>query len=268
MMQTVALYVALALYAVPIATAHGTITLPAMREPAGRAAWCPWCQGSLDRCNPSSTSSCAPPTPCLSGTPGTTIPSKYFGKWKDVLGPGGTPWIDGSDVGQQKNTSQQGPVPVWCPGDTVTTHTFVTADHNGVYRWESQLAAPGKETEKGFANFTSWKSVNQDADTDYYASDGTTLLSPGECYAPGKCRTWNPQCGHCRNDVFSKTTLTLPSNIPAGQTVLRWFWYGAMKTDGERVTGPEHSLFVNCKDIIVGTADQCQHRLSEPVGVV
>lgn len=38
---------------------------------------------------------------------------------------------------------------------------------------------------------------------------------------------------------------------------MRWFWYGAMKTDGERVNGPEHSLFVNCKDVVVGTPEQC-----------
>jgi hypothetical protein len=185
------------------------------------------------------------------------VAKQSFGKWKNLVGPDGTPWIDGSDMGQLKNESE-GAIPIWCPGDVVRTHTFVNADHNGVYRWESQLAAPGKETEKGFANFTSWNSVNQDPAADFYASDGTTKLSPGRCYAPGKCATWTPKCSHCRNNVFSNTTLTLPSNMPAGPTVLRWFWYGAMQIDGERVNGPERSLFVNCKDIVVGTAEQCQ----------
>ena len=39
--------------------------------------------------------------------------------------------------------------------------------------------------------------------------------------------------------------------MPAGETVLRWFWYGAMTTDGERVHGPERFLFVNCKEPLV-----------------
>jgi hypothetical protein len=112
-----------ALAVVPVVTSHGTITHPPMRQPVKGKEYCPWCQGSQNKCDPSASTACAPPTPCWGGIPGTTIPNKYFGKWKDAMGPEGTPWID------QHNTSQH--VPVWCPGDTITTHKFVTADHNG-----------------------------------------------------------------------------------------------------------------------------------------
>merc|ERR1711865_859935 len=74
--------------------------------------------------------------------------------------------------------------------------------------------------------------INMDPDTDYYASNGVTKLTPGKCYPPGKCAAWGASCSHCRNNVFSSTSLKLPSSMPAGQTVLRWFWYGAMTTAG------------------------------------
>jgi len=241
----------LALLSLEGADAHGTVTKPAMRYNPSKGRYCPWCQGSQTSCV-QDPEKCAPPTPCWGGIPGSQISKQFFGKWKNHVGPDGKPWIDGSEVEQTANS-----IPIWCPGDAISTHTFVNADHNGVYRWESQLASPGRETEQKFVNFTSWKSVNQDSDADFYASDGTTKLIPGKCYKPGKCAQWTPKCSHCRNKVFSNTTLTLPSNMPSGQTVLRWFWYGAMKTSGERVTGPEHSLFVNCKDIVVGTTEQC-----------
>jgi len=235
---------------VPAVTGHGTVSSPAMREnPSLRSLYSPWSQGGKNACDPTSTEKCSPPTPCWGDEPGTMIQRKDFGKRQDLLLPDGTPWV----------ATGNGSTPTWCPGDVVPIHTYVNADHNGVYRWESQLAAPGAETEKAFVNFTSWKSVNQDPDADFYASDGITKLAPGKCYKPGECETWAPTCPHCRNDVFSSTSLTVPSSMPAGETVLRWFWYGAMNTDGVRVHGPEHSLFVNCKDIIVGTPEQCSH---------
>ncbi len=73
-----------------------------------------------------------------------------FNDLKDLAAPDGTPWIDPATGG----------MPVWCPGQSIPLHTFVLADHNGVYRWESQLAAPGQETEGAFRNFTPWRSVN------------------------------------------------------------------------------------------------------------
>ena len=36
---------------------------------------------------------------------------------------------------------------MWCPGRTLPIRYYINADHNGVYRWESQLAAPGEEKE-------------------------------------------------------------------------------------------------------------------------
>lgn len=239
----------LSLALVSVVTGHGTVTRPAMREnPSMRTLYCPWCQGSREACDPTSTRKCSPPTPCWGAKPGTMILKKYFGKRKDVVMPDGTPWI----------ATGEGSIPTWCPGDVVPVHTFVNADHNGVYRWESQLASPGKETEKAFVNFTSWASINQDPNADFYAEDGKTKLTPGKCYKPGKCVDWSPHCAHCRNNAFFNTSLTIPSNMPAGETVLRWFWYGAMTTDGVRVHGPEHSLFVNCKDVVIGTAEQCR----------
>jgi len=232
------------------ADAHGTIAKPAMRYNPSKGTYCPWCQGSQSECS-KDPRKCAPPSPCWGGIPGSAIDRKFFGKWKDQVGPDGQPWVDGNDL------ELSGSVPIWCPGDVVPIHTFTKADHNGVYRWESQLAAPGRETESNFVNFTAWKSVNQDPDATFYASDGHTQLAPGRCYKPGKCTVWTPKCSHCRNDVFSKTVLTLPTTMPSGQTVLRWFWYGAMTTSGEHVQGPEHSLFVNCKDVVVGTPQQC-----------
>jgi len=64
---------------------------------------------------------------------------------------------------------------------------------------------------------------------------------------------------HCRDNSLAETTLTIPESMPAGQTVIRWLWYGAMKTDGTRVTGPEHSLFLNCFDVTIGTHEQCKN---------
>lgn len=245
---------------VSVVAAHGTVSQPAMREnPSLRTLYSPWSQGAKNACDPTSTKPCSPPTPCWGAKPGTMIQQKYFGERKDLTMPDGTPWI----------AAGNGSMPTWCPGDVVPIHIYVNADHNGVYRWESQLASPGREVEAAFANITSWKSVNQDPDTDFYASDGITKLTPGKCYKPGKCETWAPTCPHCRNDVFAKTSLTIPRTMQAGATVLRWFWYGAMTTDGVRVHGPEHSLFVNCKDIIVGTAERCrQSRMAKPDMVV
>lgn len=179
---------------------------------------------------------------------------------KDLKAPDGTPWID--------ETGGTDKVTMWCPGKTFPIRFYINADHNGVVRWESQLVSPGAETEEGFKNFTDWVSFNNDPATNYYAKDGT-LLPLDTCdwgnFNNTNTLPWTPQVAHCRDDVFAETTLTLPADMPVGQTVFRWFWYGAMKTDGTRVMGPEHSLFANCVDIIVGTPEQCANL--EPVVV-
>jgi len=172
-------------------------------------------------------------------------PDKWSGK-QGLLAPDGTPWID--------PTGGTGKVTTWCPGTTVPFRFYSNADHNGVVRWESQLASPGAETEEGFKNFTDWVSFNNDPATNYYTKDGEKL-QPDVCSSVDV--PWAPEVGHCRDDVFAETTLTLPADMPAGQTVFRWFWVGAMKTDGTRVNGPEPSLFANCVDIVVGTPEQC-----------
>lgn len=228
--------------------AHGTITKPAFRDnPTISAGWCPWCQGEQNFCDPRANAKCAPPKPCWGETPGSTVSPEKFPALKDLIAPDGSKWIDPART-----------IPTWCPGDVIPIHFYIYADHNGVTRWESQLASPGMETEEAFKNFTSWQSDNQDSSTTYYALDGVTELEQGRCTKPDASNeTWTPNFAHCRDNVLAKTVLKLPSDMPAGETVLRWFWYGAMKTDGKRVMGPEHSLFVNCKDVVIGTPQQC-----------
>lgn len=247
-----------------VAEGHGTVTLPAMRNnPTISGGWCPWCQGEQDFCNPSDTNPCNPPSPCWGATPGETVGPDKFNDFNKVPSPDGTPWID--------QTGGTDKVTMWCPGKTVPIRFYINADHNGVVRWESQLAAPGSETEEGFKNFTSWVSFNNDPATKYYDKDGITLLKPDTCTWASFNNTldlgvpWTPEVAHCRDDVWAESLLTLPADFPTGQTVFRWFWYGAMKTDGTRVMGPEHSLFANCADIVVGTPEQCGDL--EPVAV-
>ena len=120
---------------------------------------------------------------------------------------------------------------------------FINADHNGVYRWESQLAQPGDETEKGFRPFSNWRRINTDAATNYY--NITTLKRIPSGWCPTKLTPWTPEVAHCRDNVFAETSTVLPRNLPPGPTVVRWIWFGALTTNGTRVNGPEHSLFVN-----------------------
>jgi len=232
-----------------VAAGHGTVTVPAMRNnPTVSGGWCPWCQGEQDFCDPTDTNPCNPPSPCWGATPGETVSPTKYNDMADLKAPDGTPWIDPE--------GGSGKVTMWCPGKTVPIRFYINADHNGVVRWESQNVAPGAETEDGFKNFTDWVSFNNDPAANFYTKDGT-LLQPGTCTNDRSDVPWAPEVAHCRDDVFAETTLTLPADMPTGQTVFRWFWYGAMKTDGTRVMGPEHSLFANCVDVVVGTPEQC-----------
>ena len=120
---------------------------------------------------------------------------------------------------------------------------FINADHNGVYRWESQLAQPGHERENSFRPFSGWRSINADNATEYYNSTSLKRIPTGWC--PSKLVAWTPRVAHCRDNVFAETAMLLPSHLPPGPTVVRWIWFGAMTVNGTRVTGPEHSLFVN-----------------------
>jgi len=115
---------------------------------------------------------------------------------------------------------------------------------------------PGEEREDAFKSFTEWKSINMDPDTTYYDIDGITPLKPGICKGGV---AWSPNVGHCRDNNLYKSTFTLPTNLPTGDSIFRWLWYGAMTTDGKHVVGPEDSLFVNCKDVIIGTPQQCRN---------
>jgi len=114
---------------------------------------------------------------------------------------------------------------------------------------------PGDERESLFKAFTEWKSINNDESVTYYDIDGVTPLTAGTCKGG---IPWSPALGHCRDFTLYKSSFTIPTNVPSGDTILRWIWYGAMTVDGKRVVGPESSLFVNCKDIIIGTPQQCR----------
>jgi len=230
----------------PVVLSHGSITTPTMRNnPSVEGGWCPWCQGAINWCDPNATQHCQPPTPCWGAVYNTHVPYEKFGKYKNLTAPDGTPWV-------QASTDK----PVWCPGKRVDFKYYINADHNGVYRWEAQPFDGTPVTEKGFNNFTSWRSVNNDPDTKFYAEDGRTPLEPGNCIS-GHGGPWTPEHSHCRDNIFAETSMELPAGMKPGPTTMRWFWYGAMTTSGERVKGPEHSLFVNCVDIDVGTPEQC-----------
>merc|ERR1712232_423198 len=100
-----------------------------------------------EKCNPSATKKCTPPTPCWGAEAnGGTVTAQHFGKYKDMKGPGGIPWIDQAGGPHQPKVE-------WCPGQTVPFKYFIYADHNGVYRFESQHAAPGMEKENAFESW-------------------------------------------------------------------------------------------------------------------
>jgi len=171
-----------------------------------------------------------------------------FPKWENLTAPDGSRWIqDATDRTK----------PLWCPGRKVPIRYFSYADHNGVYRWEAQPSADGTVTEEGFKNFTSWRYFNMDNNTKYYAEDGRTPLKPGVCIRDGL--KWTPGVAACRPGMFAETELAIPADMAPGPTTMRWFWYGAMTTAGARVDGPEHSLFVNCVDVEIGTPDECEN---------
>jgi hypothetical protein len=230
---------------VKLCLGHATIINPAFRfNPTVSDGWCAWCQGSQIECQ--NQAFCPVPTPCW-GAPGpTTVAAKYFSGFQNTKDKNGNYWID--------QTGGNDTVPVWCPSQTISFNTFLNADHNGIFQFQLAPGKPGEEKEELFKPFTQWKSINNDANTTYYAQDGVTPLKPGMC---AQNVPWSPSVGHCRDNSYYQSTFTLPASAAPGPSILRWIWYGAMTVDGKRVVGPEDSLFVNCKDIIIGTPAQC-----------
>jgi len=213
-------------------------------NPNVNGGWCSWCQGNQVACT--DTIFCDPPTPCYDAPGPLTIASKYFSSFANLKDPNGNYWIDqtnGSDV-----------EPVWCPSQTIDYSFYNNADHNGIYQFQIMAGKPGDEKESGFKNFTSWKSINNDPDTTYYKEDGVTPYMTGICTNGA---AWTPETAHCRDNAFWKSSFQLPADLTPGNYIFRWIWYGAMTLDLKRVNGPEPSLFVNCKDIIIGTPQQC-----------
>lgn len=198
--------------------------------------YCPDCQGDQVGCSASGPVGCVPVTPCYGATPASLVTPDKFNGLKNATAPDGTPWIE-------QNPSKT----TWCPGETYAIRYHILADHNGVYRWESSLGAPGSETEESFVPFTDWVSFNADANTKYYHEDSTEW-DINSCING----SWSPHVTHCKDQAFAETHLTIPSNLPQGETVVRWIWFGALQTDGTPAVGPEPSLFANCVDIVVG----------------
>jgi hypothetical protein len=135
----------------------------------------------------------------------------------------------------------------------------------GVWFWESQQAAPGEEREGEFVRITPHTSVNNYVKdgkelANYFSSeDGVTKIEAGSC-KDGAAWSWSRD--QCMPGMFAETTLVLPTDMHRGETVMRWRWYGAMDESGTFVADSvaERSLFVSCKDVIVGTAEQCSAR--------
>jgi len=214
-------------------------------NPNVNGGWCPWCQGDQVDC--SDKPFCIPPKPCW-GAPGpTTVGINKYASYTGIKDVNGEYWIDQTDGNDTR--------PIWCPGQKIPYSFLNFADHNGIHQFQTMLGKPGDEKEELFKPFTSWKSINMDDGITYYDIDGVTTLKPGVCKGG---IPWSPQVGHCRDMSFYKSSFTLPTSLPPGDTILRWIWYGAMTVDGKKVVGPEPSLFVNCKDVIIGTPQQCR----------
>merc|ERR1711933_480212 len=85
----------------------------------------------------------------------------------------------------------------------------------------------------------------------FAAEDGTSQIPGGTCKDG---TTWNITKDNCMSEMFAETTLDLPANMPPGDTVLRWRWFGSTDKDGKPVQGDsERSMFISCKDVIIGS---------------
>jgi len=229
------------------AAAHASLSMPAMRAGV-ESAYCPWCQGTQEACDPTPSVPCIPEKPCWTTPSGGTVsPNKYGQDFSSLMAPDGTPWVD-------PNGGPSQPPAVWCPGQSYPIRYYVNADHNGVFRWESQRSSPGAETEANFRNFSDWYSFGGNPEAKYY-NHGTELLAPGICGNGGD--EWSNDMGHCQDDVWVETRVSIPSNMEVGETVVRWMWYGCMDTQMNRHHRCELSMFVNCLDVVIGTAEQC-----------
>jgi len=228
---------------------HGTVISPAMRyNPDVNGGWCAWCQGSQIQCD--GKTFCDPPTPCWGAKGPTTIAASYFGTYSNIKDSNGDYWVD-RDGGNDK-------LPIWCPSQNISFNFFLNADHNGIYQFQIMSGKPGDEKEELFKPFTDWKSINMDNDTTYYAIDGVTPLKPHICQGNNAGVPWGPEIAHCRDNSLFHSSFVLPASQPPGNAIFRWIWYGAMTVDGKHVNGPEPSLFVNCKDVMIGTPEQCK----------
>lgn len=245
-----------------LAEGHGAIVSPAMRFPAEEYSYCPFCQGEQTACEGLEPWQCVPASTCFGAKGAQTVPRSHFPvSIRDLKHADGSYWID-----EHGGTSN---IPVYCPGDTIPTRYYINADHNGYWHWESQLAAPGEEVEFEWTMISERISVNNYVRNgvqyaNYFASsDGLSTIPAGTCTG-SQGLDWRRDYAHCMDNMFAEVNLTLPANMSPGATVLRWRWYGGVDENGMAVSDdsqpPEKSLFVNCKDIHIGTPDECTAR--------
>lgn len=93
----------------------------------------------------------------------------------------------------------------------------------------------------------------------YFMSDGLTQIPNGYCWSGD---VWSPKTDGCMSYMFAETTLELPTSLQEGDVVIRWRWHGSTDTDGKILVdaASERSLFINCKDVIIGSPEVCASR--------
>jgi hypothetical protein len=206
----------------------------------------------------SAAADCHPATPCWGSTGPTTVHRSKFDWIGNTKHPDGSYWVEEGGSDER---------PTYCPGQSIPIRYYVHSDHNGAFRWEAQQAEPGQEQEDQFQPITEFISVNnyvKDGQNlaNYFMAEGTlgtTQIPNGYCKDGS---AWSPQHDQCMNYMFAETTLDLPTNMPTGNVVLRWRWHGSTATDGSVVTNgnAEKSLFINCKDVVIGSPEVCMAR--------
>merc|ERR1712014_169831 len=183
----------LALQLAVTVSGHAAITVPAARGDNGDNGvnWCPYCHGEQDYVHGEQVS--VPPSPCWDASLRDRVKPEKFNDMAKLTDPQGEFWVDQLDAPEDL---------VWCPGQTVSIRMYLHADHNGVYRWESQPANPGDEDEDSFQNFTSWRSINHDENTEYYdATDGVKSVALDDCPNVDTASSWANSVANCKTQL-------------------------------------------------------------------
>jgi len=146
------------------------------------------------------------------------------------------------------------------PGDEITTHLYINADHSGLYRF--QLLCGDKLDNSQFKPITPWLALHASKEGAALNADrvvGTTLEKTTEYFQRTTCT--GAACGyrmnrqiqgsdsaHCksqREDCQVVDKFDIPADTPCrGDAVLRWVWNSA--------EGPE--TYANCLDLSIAPA--------------